>query len=80
YPTSIPLPPEAIYSSKEELYRAIQAFVSQYSYTFYIRRLTKINNSVRSKIIYNYNRYREGYPQNRPHNRQRYISTHKIGY
>ncbi|KAH8790019.1 hypothetical protein F5882DRAFT_401634 [Hyaloscypha sp. PMI_1271] len=50
YPTSIPLPPKAIYSSKEELYRAIQAFASQYSYTFYIRRLTKINNSVRLKI------------------------------
>jgi len=28
YPTSILLPPEAIYSSKEELYRAIQVFVS----------------------------------------------------
>jgi hypothetical protein len=79
HPTSMPLPPEAIYSSKEELYRAIQAFASQHSYTFYVRRSTKINNSVRSKITYNCNRYGEGHPQNRPHTRQRYISTRKTG-
>ena len=27
-PTSMPLPPEAIYSSKEELYASIQAFAA----------------------------------------------------
>jgi len=27
-PTSMPLPPEGIYSSKEELYKAIQAFAA----------------------------------------------------
>ena len=35
-PTSMPLPPEAIYSSNEELYTAIQAFAAQHYYAFTI--------------------------------------------
>ena len=35
-PTSMPLPPEAIYSSKEELYTLIQTWAAQYHYAFRI--------------------------------------------
>ena len=39
---SMPLPPEAIYSSKEELYTSIQAWAAQHYYAFRIERSTKI--------------------------------------
>ena len=62
--TSISLPPEAIYSSKEELYKAIQAFAAQHHYTFIVGRSNKIHNSPRIKIFYNYDRYRPLPPDN----------------
>ena len=51
-PMSMPLPPEATYSSKEELYTSIQAWAAQYYYAFRIQRSTKLNNGSRIKITY----------------------------
>jgi hypothetical protein len=80
-PTSMPLPPEAIYSSKEELYTAIQSFVAQHHYAFTIRRSRKINNSPRTKIIYNCDRYglllSENHPQKHLQPCQRQTTTRK---
>ncbi|PMD23473.1 hypothetical protein NA56DRAFT_701770 [Hyaloscypha hepaticicola] len=56
--TTMPLPPEATYSSKEELYRAIQAFAIQHHYAFTIGRSNKTitRKTVRKTVIdiYNY--------------------------
>src|ERR1700710_745014 len=52
-PTSMLLPSEAIYSSKEELYTSIQAWAVQHHYVFRIGRSTKISNSPRIRITYN---------------------------
>jgi hypothetical protein len=64
----MPLPLEAIYSSKEELYTSIQAWAAQYGYAFNIGRSKKINNGPKLKITYNCDRYGlsllENYPQN----------------
>jgi hypothetical protein len=65
-PMSIPLPPEAIYSSKEELYTLIQAWTVQHNYAFYIGQFTKISNSSRVKITYNCNYYGPLLPKNHP--------------
>jgi hypothetical protein len=65
-PTSMPLPLQAIYSSKEELYTVIQDFIAQYYYAFIIRRSRKINNGPRTKIIYNCDRYGLPPPENYP--------------
>ena len=77
------LPSEAIYSSKKELYTAIQAFAAQYYYAFTIRRSKKINNSLRIKIIYNCDRYGPPPPENHPQNhlqaRKRHTTTWKTG-
>jgi hypothetical protein len=54
--TSIPLPPEAIYSTKEELFTSIQTWAAQNNYAFYIGRSSKLNNN-RAKIIYYCDRY-----------------------
>jgi hypothetical protein len=82
-PTPMPLPPEAIYSSKVELYTSIQAFAAQHSYAFYVRRSTKINNGLRSKITYNCDRYGLPLPENHPQNylqaRKRQTTTRKTG-
>jgi len=64
----MPLPPEATYSSKEELYAAIKAFVAQHYYAFIIGRSNKINNGPRMKIFYNYDRYGSPPPDNYPKN------------
>jgi hypothetical protein len=80
-PTSMPLPPEAIYSSKEELYTAIQAFAAQHYYAFTIGRSKKINNGPRIKIFYNCDRYGppppENYPQKHLQARKRHTTTRK---
>ena len=65
-PMSMPLPPEATYSSKEELYASIQAWAAQHSYAFRIRRSNKINNGPRIKIFYNYNYYGPPLLENHP--------------
>ena len=80
-PTSMPLPPEAIYSSKEELYASIQAWAAQYHYAFRIGRSTKISNGPRVKITYNCDRCGapppESHPQHYPQSRTRSTSTRK---
>jgi hypothetical protein len=45
-PTSVPLPLEAIQSSKEELYTAIQAFAAQDHYAFAVGQSKKITNYI----------------------------------
>jgi hypothetical protein len=78
---SMPLPPEAIYSSKEELYTSIQAWAAQYYYAFIIGRSNKIYKGYRIKIFYNCDRYKplppDNYPQNYLQCRQRYTTTRK---
>jgi hypothetical protein len=82
-PTSMPLPLEAIYSSKEELCTLIQAFAAQYSYAFRIGRSNKINNGPRSKIFYNCDRCGPPPPENHPQDylqaRKRQTTTRKTG-
>jgi hypothetical protein len=82
-PTSMPLPPEATYSSREELYTAIQAFAAQQYYGFIIGRSNKIHNSPRVKIFYNCDRYGppplENHPKNYPQARKRQTTTRKTG-
>jgi hypothetical protein len=82
-PTSMPLPPEAIYSSKEELYTSIQAWAALHHYAFRIGRSKKINNGPRTKIVYNCDRCGppppEKHPQNRLHDRIRHTTTRKTG-
>jgi hypothetical protein len=82
-PTSMPLPPEAIYSSKEELYALIQAWAAQHYYAFRIRRSSKINNSPRIRITYNCDRCGPPPPKNHPQNyiyaRKRKTNTRKTG-
>jgi hypothetical protein len=79
--TSMPLPPEAIYSSKEELYASIQAWAAQYYYAFIIGRSNKIHKGPRIKIFYNCDRYKPPPPDNHPQNylqcRQRHTTTRK---
>jgi hypothetical protein len=78
---AIPLPPEATYSSKEELYKAIQAFAAEYHYTFIIGQSNKIHKGPRIKIFYNCDRYKPPPPDNHPQNylqgRQRHTTTRK---
>jgi hypothetical protein len=64
--TAIPLPSEAIYSSKKELYASIQAWAAQYSYAFRIRRSKKYHNSPRLKVIYNCDYYGPLPPEKHP--------------
>ena len=82
-PTSMPLPPEAIYSSKEELYASIQAWAAQHYYAFRIGRSTKISNSLRVKITYNCDRCGPPPPENHPQGylqaRKRQTTTRKTG-
>ncbi|CAG8971729.1 hypothetical protein HYALB_00007209 [Hymenoscyphus albidus] len=66
--TSMPLPPEAIYSSKEELYTSIQAWAAHHCYAFRIGRSTKIHGGPRTKITYNCDRY--GLPPSEKHPQQ----------
>ena len=80
---SISLPPEAIYSSKEELYTSIQAWAAQHHYAFRIKRSTKIHNSVRTRILYSYDHTGLALPANHAQNSlqdcKRYTTTRKTG-
>jgi hypothetical protein len=82
-PTTMPLPPEAIYSSKEELYSSIQAFAAQHYYAFRIGRSTKKDGGPRTKITYNCDRCGPKPPENHPQNylktRKRQTATRKTG-
>jgi hypothetical protein len=82
--TSMPLPPEATYSSKEELYASIQAWAAQHCYAFRIERSTKIHNTERTRIQYSCDRAGPAPPANHPQksiqDRQRHTATRKTGY
>jgi len=82
-PTSMPLPLEAIYSSKEELYTSIQAWATQHHYAFCIGRSTKIHTGPRIKITYNCDRCGRLPPENHLQNylqaRRRQTTTRKTG-
>ncbi|RKF60029.1 hypothetical protein OnM2_055060 [Erysiphe neolycopersici] len=77
----MPLPPEVIYSSKEELYTSILAWAAQHHYAFMIGRSKKINNGRRIKIFYNCDRYgpppSDNHPQNHLQDRRRHTTTRK---
>jgi hypothetical protein len=79
--TTMPLPPMATYSSKEELYEAIQVFAAQHHYAFTIGRSNKINKGPRIKIFYNCDRYGppppEIHPQDYTHDRKRRTTSRK---
>ena len=79
--TTMPLPPEALYSSKEELYTSIQAWAAQHHYAFMIGRSNKINKGPRIKIFYNCDRYGPLPPENHSQNysqaRKRQTTTRK---
>ena len=81
--TAMPLPPEAIYSSKDELYTSIQAWAAQHYYAFCIGRSTKISSSPRVRITYNCDRCGPPPPENHPQNylqsRKRQTTTRKTG-
>ncbi|KAI0995559.1 hypothetical protein K3495_g12619 [Podosphaera aphanis] len=62
--TSMPLSPEAVSKSRDELYSSIQAWASRYLFAFRIERSKKINNGVRTRIIYSCDRAREVPPKN----------------
>jgi hypothetical protein len=51
----IPLPPEAVYSSSNKLYTAIQAHAKQYNYTFIQGKSRVVNQHGRRKIVYSCN-------------------------
>jgi hypothetical protein len=80
---SMPLPPEAIYSSKQELYTSIQAWAAQYHYAFRIERSKKINNSTRTRILYSCDRAGPVPPINHSQHslqdRKRQTATRKTG-
>jgi hypothetical protein len=82
-PTTMPLPPEAIYSSKEELYTSIQAWAAQHYYAFRIRRSKKLYNGPRTKIEYNCDRCGLPPPLDHPQHslqvRKRQTTTRKTG-
>src|SRR6266487_3493679 len=50
----MPLPPEAIYSSSQELYTAIQAHAKQYNYAFVHANSKLVNRHGQQKILYCY--------------------------
>jgi len=79
----MPLPAEATYSSKEELYASIQAWAAQHHYAFRIERSKKINNSERTKILYSCDRAGPAPPANHPQqslqDRKRRTATRKTG-
>lgn len=81
--TAMPLPPEAMYSSKEELYTSIQAWAAEHHFAFRIERSKKINDNVRTKIIYSCDRAGKAPPANHPQNslqgRKRRTATRKTG-
>jgi hypothetical protein len=81
--TSMPLPPEATYSSNEELYASIQAWAAQHHYAFRIERSTKIDNSTRTRVLYSCDRAGlvppTKHPQNTLQNRKRCTATRKTG-
>ncbi len=81
--TSMPLPPEAVFKSRDELYSSIQAWASRHLYAFRIERSKKINNGVRTRIIYSCDRAGEvppeKHPKISPQDRKRQTATRKTG-
>lgn len=81
--TAMPLPPEAIYALKEELYTSIQAWAAQYHFAFCVERSKKINNSMRTRILYSCDRAGPAPPTKHTRNslqdRKRRTNTRKTG-
>ena len=81
--TSMPLPPEAVLKSRDELYSSIQAWASRHLYAFRIERSKKINNRVRTRITYSCHRAgevpSEKHPKISPQDRKRQTATRKTG-
>ncbi|KAI0993410.1 hypothetical protein K3495_g14774 [Podosphaera aphanis] len=79
----MPLPPEAVYSSQEELHSAIQSWAAQHRYAFGIGRSKKISSGFRTKVLYNCDRYGPPPPVNQPQSlsqaRKRKTSSRKTG-
>jgi hypothetical protein len=79
----MPPPPEAIYSSQDELYRSIQAWAAQHNYAFRIGRSKVVGSSSRKKILYDCDRSGKPPPvdhaSNYPHTRKRQTKTRKTG-
>jgi hypothetical protein len=78
-PVSMPLPPEATYGSREELYSSIQAWAAQYKYAFCISRSTRVHRGSRTRILYSCDRYGPPPPADRPQVRKRNTTTRKTG-
>jgi hypothetical protein len=82
-PMPLRVPPQATYSSKEELYASIQAWAAQHRYAFRIERSTKIHNTERTRILYSCDRAGLAPPANHPQkslqDRQRRTATRKTG-
>lgn len=82
-PNAMPLPPEAIYESKDELYASIQAWAARHNYAFRIGRSNKIRNGPRVKIFYNCDRCgpppSTAHLQNSLQARKRHTTTRKTG-
>jgi hypothetical protein len=76
-PPLMPLPPEAIYNSKEELYTSIQAWAAHYHYAFRIGRSNKINKGPKIKIFYNCDRCGPPPLESHPQNRKRSTASRK---
>ena len=81
----MPLPPEAIYNSKQALFNSIQEWAQQYKYAFRIGRSKKISEA-REKVVYECDRAGPEPARNRPQNdrrrpreRVRLTSTTKTG-
>jgi hypothetical protein len=53
---SMPLPPEATYSSEDDLFQSIQAWAKQNRYCFRVAWSKKVCNGLRKKICYQCNR------------------------
>ena len=81
--TQLPPPPEATYSSKDQLYESIQAWAAQYHYAFRIIRSKDVQNGLRRRIVYGCDRAGapppENHPQGRPQARKRHRTTRKTG-
>lgn len=79
----MPPPPQAIYSSKQELYSSIQSWAAQNHFAFRIGRSNKINKGPSIKIFYNCDRCGppppEIHPQDYLQARKRRSTTRKTG-
>jgi hypothetical protein len=72
----MPLPPEGVYDTEDELFQSIQAWASSHSYCFRISR-TKKESETKKKIFYVCDRYGKLPPIDRAIPRQRMTASRK---